>query len=232
MSDKDVKRPQRIWSAEELGGKPQLPAKPTRTPTQSGERFSRLLLPSKPMENNGEVALRPGAPTLHTGLAKRSMALARKSDHDGESADACLPAQTESGAAAVLSQHQTVVQALPTAWSQAEAVHQAWCDSVQSAPTLEQMLAQRWPQEVADAAAMLCQRAGDQFTGWRVAIPIDPDALAETELWLEASPQRLLLRFRTLSAWSVRLISLHTERLLALLKQRIGSSRDIDVEIT
>lgn len=166
MSDKDVKRPQRIWSAEELGGKPQLPAKPTRTPTQSGERFSRLLLPSKPMENNGEVALRPGAPTLHTGLAKRSMALARKSDHDGESADACLPAQTESGAAAVLSQHQTVVQALPTAWSQAEAVHQAWCDSVQSAPTLEQMLAQRWPQEVADAAAMLCQRAGDQFTGW------------------------------------------------------------------
>jgi hypothetical protein len=220
VSDPEVKRPQRIWSAEELGVRPAAPPRPVRVSTFN-ERFQRLLLSYKPPESVGEGV----SPRLQTSVTP-SAGAPRAAAHEEES-DAA-PHASAAPAAKTPSIRPTGVRGASTSWSWEAAEHH----SHREVPSPEDIQAQRWPDDIADAAATLCRRAADQFTGWRVAVPVDPEALPETELWLEASPQRLSLRFRTLSAWSVRLICLHQERLLSLLKKRLGGAREVDLEIT
>jgi hypothetical protein len=241
MSNNDVKRPQRIWAPQEIS--PSAPAEPVQPPVRAVERFGRLLQSPRSGEAGASSSARGGAragvptssawPTLPgTATPKRGPAAPRK---DGSGTAEHEPQPDDSATSeprAFQPVHAKVVSSESMSWSDAEPWREAWRQSAAAMPQLEGAELQQWPQDVAATAATLCQRAGDQFTSWRVAVPLDPDALPETELWLEASPQRLSLRFRSLSAWSVRLISLHEERLVSLLRQRLGSSRDVDVEIT
>ncbi len=233
MSNRDVKRPQRIWREQEVSATP--PTEPVRAPLPASERFSRLLQPTRAADAVAQAPhartapkqppAQPGAPAKRpAGASAKDEAEAKAAEADASGAGRA-PAEPEPV-------NRRIEQAAAMHWSQAEPWYEAWRESLATAPRIEGLELQRWPQDVVSATALLCQRAGDQFTGWRVAVPLDPEALPETELWLEASPQRLSLRFRTLSAWSVRLILAHEERLLGLLRQRLGSSRVVDVEIT
>jgi type III secretion control protein HpaP len=220
VSNPEVKRPQRIWSAEELGVKPAAPPKPARVST-SNERFHRLLLSQRLQDSAGE-SMPPRLQVSVTPSARKSEAASQTEE------GAAAPKVPVVAVAPAPSVQPAGAPAAATSWSWTLPEH----NSHQEVPSLEEIKAQRWPDDIAHAAETLCRRAGNQFTGWRVAVPVDPEALPETELWLEASPQRLLLRFRTLSAWSVRLICVHQERLLSLLRRRIGASREVELEIT
>jgi hypothetical protein len=243
MSNSDIKRPQRIWTAQEVttGAVPE----PVQPPSKAGERFGRLLQTPRPSDTRAGASLGRGLPKQVASVAadlsaaaaqaacQRKAAGPRKDGADVAPQNAAAD-DTPAPRPAPRPVPAMVVQPAAMTWSDAEPWQQAWRDGALSmAPSaIEGAQSQPWPQDVAAAAVVLCQRAGDQFTSWRVAVPLDEEALPETELWLEASPGRLSLRFRSLSAWSVRLISMHEERLLLLLRQRLGSSRDVDVEIT
>jgi hypothetical protein len=238
MSNRDVKRPQRIWREQEVAPAP--PVDPGRAPVPAHERFSRLLQTPRGGESGASAlfarsALKqpPSAPGNAPGNApKRPSGSSTKEDPATDAAATSAPSSAAGVPVQTEPVNRKVGQPSSMHWSQAEPWHQAWRDSIAMAPRIEGLESQHWPDDVVATTALLCQRAGDQFTGWRVAVPLDPEALPETELWLEASPQRLSLRFRTLSAWSVRLILAHQDRLVGLLRQRLGASRVVDVEIT
>jgi Type III secretion protein (HpaP) len=239
MSNNDIKRPQRIWAPQELAPAP--PAEPVQPPAKAAERFGRLLQSSRagdPAATARGVARQAGALSsalsnaLGMAAPKRAPVAPRKDNSDASAHEAASADTAPTEPRTTQAVHAKVTQPDAMSWSQAEPWQQAWRESAAAMPQIEGVEAQHWPQDVAATAITLCQRAGDQFTSWRVAVPLDPEALPETELWLEASPQRLSLRFRSLSAWSVRLILIHEERLVSLLKQRLGSSRDVDVDIT
>jgi hypothetical protein len=230
MSDRELKRPQRILSAEQVG--PTAPAQPPRPTALAADRFGRLLIPTRASEATA-LLRSPAHPASAPASAasKRAANAQRRSEPQAEPSEDAPHVGTTAKLVAERVERQ-VDEPLPMSWSQAEKWHRSWRESAEPALPIELAQAQRWPEDVAAAATLLCQRAGDQFTGWRIAVPLDSEALPETELWLEASPQRLSLRFQTLSSWSVRLICLHQERLVALLAQRLGPSREVDIEIT
>lgn len=90
----------------------------------------------------------------------------------------------------------------------------------------------RWTEDTAQKIATLCNRADASFAYWSVTLPMDPQALPETDLVLSLSPYGLSLRFRTQSALSSRLIDAHKPRLRALLGRTRGLPQDIDIEVT
>lgn len=90
----------------------------------------------------------------------------------------------------------------------------------------------RWTEDAAQKIATLCNRADASFAHWSVTLPMDPQALPETDLVLSLSPYGLSLRFRTQSALSSRLIDMHKPRLQALLGRTRGLPQDIAIEVT
>ena len=90
----------------------------------------------------------------------------------------------------------------------------------------------RWTEDTAQKVATLCSRADASFAHWSVTLPMDAQALPETDLVLSLSPHGLSLRFRTQSPVSSRLIGTHKPRLQALLARTRGLPRDIDIEVT
>ncbi len=90
----------------------------------------------------------------------------------------------------------------------------------------------RWTEDTAQKIATLCNRADASFAHWSVTLPMDAQALPETDLVLSLSPYGLSLRFRTQSALSSRLIDMHKPRLQALLARTRGLPQDIDIEVT
>lgn len=90
----------------------------------------------------------------------------------------------------------------------------------------------RWTEDTAQKIATLCNRADASFAHWSVTLPMDAQALPETDLVLSLSPYGLSLRFRTQSAVSSRLIATHKPRLQALLARTRGLPQDIDIEVT
>lgn len=92
--------------------------------------------------------------------------------------------------------------------------------------------APEWERDLARRVGLLCRRADPAFQSWQVTVPLDPAVLPETDLHLSLSPHRLALRFQTQSSYSLRLVSEHTGRLVALLEQALPYARDIDVEVT
>lgn len=90
----------------------------------------------------------------------------------------------------------------------------------------------RWTEDTAQKIATLCNRADASFAHWSVTLPMDAQALPETDLVLSLSPYGLSLRFRTQSALSSRLIDTHKPRLQALLARTRGLPQDIAIEVT
>ena len=90
----------------------------------------------------------------------------------------------------------------------------------------------RWAEDTAQKVATLCTRADASFAHWSVILPLDAQALPETDLMLSMSPYGLSLRFRTQSSLSSQLIHTHKPRLQALLGRTRGLPRDIDIEVT
>ena len=90
----------------------------------------------------------------------------------------------------------------------------------------------RWAEDTAQKVATLCTRADASFAHWSVILPLDAQALPETDLMLSMSPYGLSLRFRTQSSLSSQLINTHKPRLQALLGRTRGLPRDIDIEVT
>lgn len=90
----------------------------------------------------------------------------------------------------------------------------------------------RWTEDTAQKVATLCTRADASFAHWSVILPMDAQALPETDLMLSMSPYGLSLRFRTQSSLSSQLINTHKPRLQALLVRTRGLPRDIDIEVT
>lgn len=89
-----------------------------------------------------------------------------------------------------------------------------------------------WDLDLAHRVIQLCKRASPSFHSWSVTVPLDPTVLPDTELAMALSPSRLLLRFKTQSAYSMALIRRHEPRLVAMLTQALPPSREIEVELS
>ncbi len=245
MSSQDEKRPQRILSPSQVDAPQTVQQAP---PVHLGERFRRMMqTPSRRADsgvgpNLGQVGAKVSFANLGSLLASATVTkTAVKGKEDEEN-----PQQKASRAATETSSRNSnpgsVNAAAPIApssssqWSTAGEEHTDAMLQNQAQQT-DRINAtasrQRWPEELTSAIATLCHRAGDQFTSWRVCVDLDQETLPQSELWLEASPQRLSLRFKTLSPLSFRLIFAHRDRLVMMLKERLtSSSRDVDIEIT
>jgi hypothetical protein len=242
MSSQDEKRPQRILSPSQVDA-PQTVQQ--AAPVHLGERFRRMMQTPGRRSDSGSVAAL-GHPNgkvsfvnLGSLLASTTVTkTASKGKEDDESAQ-----QKASRAATETSARSSntgpvrapVAASSSSQWTTAGEEH---TDAMlqNQAQLTDRINAtasrQRWPEELTSAIATLCHRAGDQFTSWRVCVDLDQETLPQSELWLEASPQRLSLRFKTLSPLSFRLIFAHRDRLVMMLKERLSSSRDVDIDIT
>jgi hypothetical protein len=89
-----------------------------------------------------------------------------------------------------------------------------------------------WDLDLAHRITRLCQKTSPSFQSWTVTVPLDATVLPDTELHMALSPQRLALRFQTLSPYSMALVTRHKDRLVALLSHAMPASREIDVELS
>lgn len=93
-------------------------------------------------------------------------------------------------------------------------------------------LPEGWEDALADVVARLCRASDPAFHSWTVQVPLDPEALPETELRLTFSPHHLRLRFSTASTVSLAVVSAHQDHLSALLREAMPEARHIDIDIT
>jgi hypothetical protein len=242
MSSQDEKRPQRILSPSQVDT-PE-PVRPA-PPAQLGERFRRMMqTPARrtdgsagPSSPQGIVGGKVLFANLNSLLASAS--ITKTNARGKEDDESTQPKNLRSNEASTRRSNTESAQAPVAASSSSQ-----WTKGEEHTDTMMQNQAhlndriqakaslQHWPEELTKAITTLCHRAGDQFTSWRVCVDLDQETLPQSELWLEASPQRLSLRFKTLSPLSFRLIFAHRDRLALMLKERLGSSRDVDIEIT
>jgi Type III secretion protein (HpaP) len=241
MSSQDEKRPQRILSPSQVDT-PQ-PVQPA-PPAHLGERFRRMMqTPARRTDGSAGPAApgMPGGKVLFANLSSllASATVTKTSARGKEDDESPQPKNLRSNETSARRSHTESARAPLAASSSSQ-----WSKGEEHTDTMLQNQAQlndriqakaslqHWPEELTKAITTLCHRAGDQFTSWRVCVDLDQETLPQSELWLEASPQRLSLRFKTLSPLSFRLIFAHRDRLTLMLKEHLGSSRDVDIEIT
>jgi hypothetical protein len=248
MSSPDEKRPQRILSPGQVDAPQAVQQAP---PVHLGERFRRMMqTPTRkgdaaPGQALGAGATGPGGKVsfvnLSSLLASAAASATSKTSARGKEPDESEQAKTFKSAEPSTRKSSVEPARAPVAGTSSS----EWTSTggeqtdamMQNQARLNDRInatasRQRWPEELTSAIATLCHKASDQFTSWRVCVDLDQETLPQSELWLEASPQRLSLRFKTLSPLSFRLIFAHRDRLTALLKERLSSSRDVDIEIT
>ena len=92
-------------------------------------------------------------------------------------------------------------------------------------------LASSLAKDTARLVSSLFNRTERTFQTWTVTVPLDPAALPQSEVQLQVSPFRLVLRFRTQSAASAHLISSFKGQLLALLENTRSLPSTIDLEL-
>lgn len=216
----ESRRPVRVLPPTEVAGTPKPPAA-----GHAADRFNRTLAGSRRTEawsDKTRPAAEPRAERAGADRVQRPpVALPKGLDDDSlESppldgpADSPAPAQGADGAA-----HEHTAQAQnPNAQPLALDL-----------PSLAE--AGRWAEDAAQKVATLCTRADTSFAHWSVTLPMDEQALPETDLVLSMSPYGLSLRFRTQSSLSSQLICTHKPRLQALLARTRGLPQDIEIEV-
>lgn len=85
-------------------------------------------------------------------------------------------------------------------------------------------------QHVGDAVAMVCRYEQAQVV-WSARIPLDPELLPETVLFMAYSPGSLDLRFET-SCWEVReLLSLQLPLLRSMVTERLAGACAVSINL-
>jgi hypothetical protein len=214
----DNRRPVRVLPPTEVAGAPKPPAT-----VQAADRFNRTLAGARRTEAPAEK-FRPAAEprTERSPGAERApharVNLPLPDDGDTPELPRIDTAGPAGGAGAALPQDTAQPHAPQP---RQPAVEAAGLDDTG-----------RWAEDAAQKVATLCTRADASFAHWSVILPMDAQALPETDLMLSMSPHGLSLRFRTQSSLSSQLINTHKPRLQALLGRTRGLPRDIDIEVT
>lgn len=215
----DNRRPVRVLPATEVAGAPKPPAT-----VQAADRFNRTLAGARRTEAPADK-FRPAAePRTERGpgterAPRLPVALPLLDDGDTPELPPIGTTGPAEGAGVALPQQDTARPHDPLPQQPV----------IKVAPAGE---AGRWTEDTAQKVVTLCTRADASFAHWSVILPMDAQALPETDLMLSMSPYGLSLRFRTQSSLSSQLINTHKPRLQALLGRTRGLPRDIDIEVT
>jgi hypothetical protein len=208
----DNRRPMRVLPPAQVAGAPQPPST-----AHAADRFHRTLAGARRIEPPPE-RLRPAAePRVERSPVRQPPPFVAPPVLDD---DVQLPPLDTTGPAAGTD------TAAPRDEARAHAPRPPAIEPPAAADT------GRWTEDTAQKIATLCNRADASFAHWSVTLPMDPQALPETDLVLSLSPHGLSLLFRTQSALSSRLIGAHKPRLQALLARTRGLPQDIAIEVT
>jgi len=216
------------------------------TRTDDNRRPVRVLPPS-------EVVGAPKPPVVHSAdRFHRTLAVARRTEAPGEKFRLAAEPRTERGSGAERPPRLPVALPLPDDDTPELPPVDTAAPTVGTGAAVPQDTAQpheprprqsaievpgladtgRWAEDTAKKVAVLCSRADAAFSHWSVILPLDEQALPETDLMLNMSAYGLSLRFRTQSSLSSQLISMHKPRLRELLGSARGLPQDIDIEVT
>jgi hypothetical protein len=88
-----------------------------------------------------------------------------------------------------------------------------------------------WLGDIVEQVAQLTAGGDARFQHWSVTVPLDPQSLPDCELRITLSPGSMVLRFRTGSAESARLVSRHRDTLRARLEALPSSPSAIDIDL-
>ena len=88
-----------------------------------------------------------------------------------------------------------------------------------------------WLGDIVEQVTSLTAGSDARFQHWAITVPLDPQALPDSELRLTLSPGTMALRFRTGSGDAAALVSRHRDALRARLEALPSSPPAIDIDL-